>query len=274
MMDFTQKKFKLSKTTINYVCVGSGPVLVFIHGLTNDWLTWTPLAEALKKSYKLYLIDLPGYGSSGTLPRYTISIQARCVHEFVKKLKIKPESFVGTSMGASVVAKLNELYPQSAKTFILISAYFKTGWKKWLIRLYQTFLKTIRGYKLITMLLKMVITSKVWVYCACALVNMEKFDRRLVDSFNLSGKKKMTKEAFVDMSISTNNMDLADTLRRCRKRTLLIQGTGDKIANYESVKHILFREPKVSVIPVTGGGHLVFLERPSEVAGIIKKYLT
>ena len=67
---------------IHYIKVGSGPGLVMIHGLTNNWYGWGPMIPFLKEYFTLYLIDLPGYGNSGDLQEYSIELES----EYVIKL--------------------------------------------------------------------------------------------------------------------------------------------------------------------------------------------
>ena len=47
---------------------GSGPVLVLFHGGAGSWRHWIHNIEALAKSYRLLVADLPGLGSSDDPP--------------------------------------------------------------------------------------------------------------------------------------------------------------------------------------------------------------
>ena len=61
---------------MNVAEIGQGKPLVFIHGWSNNWVGWTLLAEKLAPRYKLYLMDLPGFGDSDPLPKYTVEKEA------------------------------------------------------------------------------------------------------------------------------------------------------------------------------------------------------
>ncbi|MDP3704536.1 MAG: alpha/beta fold hydrolase [Legionellaceae bacterium] len=50
--------------TIHITTYGTGKPLVWLHGWGFDSQIWTPLISLLKHNYKLYLVDLPGFGQS------------------------------------------------------------------------------------------------------------------------------------------------------------------------------------------------------------------
>ena len=43
---------------------GTKPPLVLAHGLTDDGLCWTPVAEALEAEYDVIMVDARGHGQS------------------------------------------------------------------------------------------------------------------------------------------------------------------------------------------------------------------
>ena len=53
---------------IRYWEAGSGPPLLFVHGLGNSALTWCSNLEALGERFRAIALDLPGHGLSD-MPR-------------------------------------------------------------------------------------------------------------------------------------------------------------------------------------------------------------
>lgn len=43
---------------------GSKPPLVLVHGITDDGLCWSPVAEVLSGEYDVIMVDLRGHGKS------------------------------------------------------------------------------------------------------------------------------------------------------------------------------------------------------------------
>lgn len=84
---------------LNIEIRGSGHPLVFFHGWGFDHKIWLPIASILEKKYCLYLVDLPGFGSSSSMKWEEFK------EEILKQL---PECFVilGWSMGGLFATKL------------------------------------------------------------------------------------------------------------------------------------------------------------------------
>lgn len=53
---------------------GAGPALVFLHGTPWSSQLWRPIAEALSRSFTVYLWDMPGYGSSSKDPSHRVDL--------------------------------------------------------------------------------------------------------------------------------------------------------------------------------------------------------
>ena len=75
LLKYNPEKIKVDGVEINYVKVGQGEPLVFVHGLSGNWEGWVPIIPYLEKNFCLYLLDLPGYGHSDGLDQYSISAQ-------------------------------------------------------------------------------------------------------------------------------------------------------------------------------------------------------
>ena len=50
---------------LHYVTVGSGPLVVMIHGFPDYWYTWRNQIEALAEDHQVVAIDQRGYNLSG-----------------------------------------------------------------------------------------------------------------------------------------------------------------------------------------------------------------
>ena len=53
---------------------GTGPAMVFVHGLGGTWQNWLLNIPAFMDSHRVVAMDLPGFGES-PMPRETISIK-------------------------------------------------------------------------------------------------------------------------------------------------------------------------------------------------------
>ena len=50
---------------VHYRDVGSGPVIVLVHGIMSSLQTWDGWSRQLEKSYRVISLDVPGYGLTG-----------------------------------------------------------------------------------------------------------------------------------------------------------------------------------------------------------------
>ena len=101
-----------------------GPDYVFVHGLGVSSRYFEDLAAELAPHGKIWLVDLPGYGSSPKPPRdrdVTIDDHARVLGIVLDAAGIATPVLVGHSMGCQVVSKLAAQRPQLSDRLVLLS---------------------------------------------------------------------------------------------------------------------------------------------------------
>ncbi len=113
----------LSNATVNYVDVGEGPALVFVHGLTGCWQNWLENIPHFARSHRVIALDLPGFGFS-PMPTEKISINgyAGVLDELLDELDIERAAVVGNSMGGFIGAELAIEYSTRVERLVLVSA--------------------------------------------------------------------------------------------------------------------------------------------------------
>lgn len=270
---FVTKKVKVNGIVINFAKTESGKKpLVFVHGWANNWEGWLPLANILKKDYTLYLVDLPGFGDSGELEKYSIKGVAKCLASFLKKENLNPEAVIGLSMGSWVTAYLGKIAPRRIKKIILLGAVFKSRSKSFPVEALGKTLEIVNGKEPAEILMKKFIETRIAAYFLAKYVNMYKFNKFLVDAYGMVGKKKMRKEAFVQMGISGLKLRLEKVLENYPLSCLLIYGENDKITSYKQAKQCLPKGP-FKVISIPEAGHVVAWEAPNKVAKAISRFV-
>jgi pimeloyl-ACP methyl ester carboxylesterase len=92
--------------TIHYWEVGSGPVLVLVHGLgSSKDGDWGRVVAPLSKKYHVIAMDQIGFGRSDKpLIDYKIQTYVDFLNEFLHVLKIEKASFMGESLGGWISA--------------------------------------------------------------------------------------------------------------------------------------------------------------------------
>lgn len=100
------------------------PVMVMVHGVTDNGLCWTTLALELQDDYNIYMLDTRGHGLSDP---FTASDDdetlIKDVVGFVKAMNIEKPILVGHSMGAATVMRLGAEYPDIAQKIIMLDPF-------------------------------------------------------------------------------------------------------------------------------------------------------
>lgn len=113
----------------NVVELGSGPPLLFVHGLSGCWQNWLEQLPAFAATHRVIAVDLPGFGAS-ELPVREISMAgyARFLDELLEALGVaEPVAVVGNSMGGFVAAELALALPQRVERLVLVAAAGVSG---------------------------------------------------------------------------------------------------------------------------------------------------
>jgi pimeloyl-ACP methyl ester carboxylesterase len=110
-------------TRANYVEMGEGPPLLFVHGLSGCWQNWLENIPHFARSHRVLAVDLPGFGAS-PMPHWEISIPnyGRFLRDFCERLAVERCSLVGNSMGGFIATELAISDPERVDDLALVSA--------------------------------------------------------------------------------------------------------------------------------------------------------
>jgi len=107
---------------IHYLERGEGMPVILIHGFLYSTFMWEKNIETLAKSFKVYAIDLWGWGYSERLKElnYSFDLYGKQVVGFMDALKIPKASLVGQSMGGGISVYVAANYPDRIDRLILV----------------------------------------------------------------------------------------------------------------------------------------------------------
>src|SRR5450631_655619 len=100
---------------------GSGPPIVFLHGLGGNSASWEPQFAAFSNSHHVVAWDMPGFGCSDlpatpTAATHDFSTLAR---RFINALAIERAVGIATSYGTVILADLAQSNPGSIGAMVL-----------------------------------------------------------------------------------------------------------------------------------------------------------
>lgn len=109
----------------NVVELGSGPPVVFVHGLGGSWQNWLEnLVQTADAGFRAIAVDLPGFGHS-EMPAEKISISnyGRWIDALLTELGVdEPIRLVGNSMGGFIGLEVAIRFSQRVEQLVLVSA--------------------------------------------------------------------------------------------------------------------------------------------------------
>src|SRR5713101_2304133 len=121
---FESRTITLDGINIHYVCGGSGPPLVLVHGLgSSAAVEFYYNLEPLAAHHRVLAIDLPGFGKSEkpTL-QYTIELFVKAVRDLMTSEGLERAAVMGVSMGGRVALGLALDSPQLVERLVLVDA--------------------------------------------------------------------------------------------------------------------------------------------------------
>ena len=109
---------------IHYATIGSGPLIVMIHGFPDYWYTWRRQMEGLSDKYQCVAIDQRGYNLSDKpqgVENYTMSLLVGDVIAVIKHFGKDKAIIVGHDWGGAVAWQLALNAPQFVDRLIILN---------------------------------------------------------------------------------------------------------------------------------------------------------
>jgi 2-hydroxy-6-oxonona-2,4-dienedioate hydrolase len=109
---------------LRYYEAGQGRPIVLLHGSgpgTTGWGNFAGNIEALARDFRVYAVDMPGWGESDPVTIDRIDHVAAAV-QFLDAVGIERAAFVGNSMGGQTSLRLAAAHPERVSHLITMGA--------------------------------------------------------------------------------------------------------------------------------------------------------
>lgn len=148
MEHFELKKIQIGEEILAYREGGSGArTLLLIHGNMSSSFFFLPLMEALADQFKIYAVDLRGFGFSSYQNRFDdLKDLSEDLEQFVELLRLKDLEILGWSTGGGIAMQFAADNPELVKRLILLDSVGIKG--------YPIFEKDASGQPILTSLLR------------------------------------------------------------------------------------------------------------------------
>jgi pimeloyl-ACP methyl ester carboxylesterase len=104
-------------SSISFREYGEGLPVILIHGFPMDQNIWNDFVPALSSKFKVYTIDLPGFGESQAPSSFSMQAVAGLVLDWIAKTKISSPVVIGHSLGGYVTLAMVQQAPERFSGF-------------------------------------------------------------------------------------------------------------------------------------------------------------
>jgi pimeloyl-ACP methyl ester carboxylesterase len=119
----TVQTITLHAHDLRYIDSGTGPAVLFIHGLLGSNHGWLNLVDTLDTDYRVVAPDLFGHGSSAKpMGDYSLGAHAATLRDLLDRLGIDRVTLVGHSLGGGIAMQFCYLFPERVERLVLVSS--------------------------------------------------------------------------------------------------------------------------------------------------------
>lgn len=121
--DSTSRILETEQGNIHYHEVGSGPVLLMIHGSgpgVTGWANFEGNLPLFAQHFRCIVIDLPGYGKSDAVPGNPVLESVMGTLRLLDGLNIDKAHIIGNSLGGIVASQVAAHHPQRVEKLVMI----------------------------------------------------------------------------------------------------------------------------------------------------------
>jgi pyruvate dehydrogenase E2 component (dihydrolipoamide acetyltransferase) len=238
---------------------GQGDAVILLHGFGGDLDNWLFNIDALGEVATVYALDMPGHGqSSKSMANPSLKSMTAALAEFMKVVGIGSAHLVGHSMGGAIAMQMAHDDPGKVKSMTLIcSAGLGPE-----IGGYVANYISAQGRKDLKPVLETLFADK-------SLVS-----RQLVDDVlkykRLDGVEPFLKSLAQSLfGCGTQQDEPGKALAGKAPPALVIWGKDDQVMPVSHANNL----PGAKVHVIEGAGHMVFMEKASEVNALIKAHI-
>jgi pimeloyl-ACP methyl ester carboxylesterase len=271
-----QRWLEISGRRVNLIELGSGPPIVFVHGLSGSWQNWLEQLPVLARDHRVVAFDLPGFGAS-EMPAEQVSISgyARWLDALYDALGIDSSAVVGNSMGGFIGAELAIAFPARVERLVLVSAAGLTVEHQ----------RHDRTLAVLRTLDRRLAAYAGWLGTRSETLARRPRARRMI--FGLVAHRPdllpgplvaeqirgSGKPGFVPALDALTNYPIRDRLPEIACPTLIVWGTKDWLVPVRDADEFARLIPNARKVVWAQTGHMAMLERPSAFNALLAAFL-
>jgi pimeloyl-ACP methyl ester carboxylesterase len=265
------KSPKIVPLKLHALIKGEGEPLVMLHGFSSSHESFSHLIEPLSKKYKVYALDLKGFGASPKPrdDRYSVYDQMVLVKQFMDEHNITNPIMIGHSLGGGVILSLAVSGVPIKKMVLLDTAAYRQK-RPFLLNLMQIPVFGSLGFYLLPSHYEIMEGYKFAFY------DDSKIPQKNVDILTKNLQKKNAKYAFIRANDAIIPDDIDEVVKKYKDidiPTLILWGYNDIVIRRSKAYKLHHDIQNSKLILIPGCGHLPQEERPKETLSYILDFL-
>jgi pimeloyl-ACP methyl ester carboxylesterase len=230
------------------------PPVLLLHGGGGTHLSWPPQIRRLD-GQRMFALDLPGHGKSEGVGRQDITEYSKAVIEFMKAVRLSAAIMVGFSMGSAIAISLAVQYRKRVLGLGLIGGGAK-------MRVAESTLELAANPSTFPSAVQTIIDNSY----------STSIDPRLKELAVKQMSETRQAVLYGDF-LACDLFDAMDNVKKIRVPTLLICGSVDRMTPPNRSEYLRDQIEGAQMQVVEGAGHMVMVEQPDEVAGMLNNFL-
>ena len=123
MERMTPRTVTLHGHELSYLDSGTGPVVLFIHGILGSRRNWAQLIDRIDDNHRVIVPDLFGHGESAKpVGDYSLGAHAATMRDLLDRLGIERVTLVGHSLGGGIAMEFYYLFPERVERLVLVAS--------------------------------------------------------------------------------------------------------------------------------------------------------
>lgn len=258
---------------IAYATEGQGAPLLLLHGALFDHQLWATTIPYLAGHFRVVAPDLPGYGRSQAQEQDSSpDALIHLVAGLMTGLRMVPGFVAGTGWGGAVALGLAARYPERVHGLVAVGAL---GFERWPGTFQARLARTVRGLPgALSLGMRLAPRAQARWFLRGALVNSSLADAALVAQVAATMRSKTARRTLIR---SLRGIDqwrfVMRQLGGIYAPTLLAWGERDALYDLSAAERLRHAIPGARLVTLAGAGHLLPIERPEELAELMRRFL-
>ena len=252
--------------------MGSGPVILLLHGTGASTHSWRDLAPILAGGFRVIAPDLPGHGFTGRPRSRRLSLPAMAADTaaLLKVLGVAPDLVVGHSAGAAILCRMVLDGRIGPRGIVSLNGALR-GFRGMVGQIFSPLAKLLTWTPLAPLFFSRTMSNRRAVERLVEETG-SRIDRRGLDLYGRLVANPGHVGAALEMMANWDLPGIERDLPKLNVPLLLLVGANDRSIPPAAAHALRARIPGSTVVERRGLGHLMHEERPEETAALVMDF--